>query len=55
MCLNGKFLVVVLVEVMIDWCEENMLVVMVGMVGSNVGWKVVLYLFVFVCFLFIGE
>lgn len=53
--MNGKFSVAVLVEVTIDWREEKTLVVMVGMVGSNVGWKVVSYLFVFVCFSFIGE
>lgn len=42
--LNGKSPAAVLAEVTTDWREENMPVVMAGMVGSNVGWKVAPYL-----------
>ena len=38
--LNGKSPAAVLAEVTTDWREENTPVVMAGMVGSNVGWKV---------------
>lgn len=55
MCLNGCFFVVVLVEIIQYWCDGVILVVMVGMVGSNVGWKIVFYLLFFVVFLDIGQ
>ncbi|STI82190.1 2-dehydro-3-deoxygalactonokinase [Escherichia coli] len=42
--LNGKSPAAVLAEVTTDWREENTPVVMAGMVGSNVGWKVAPYL-----------
>ncbi|WP_435792556.1 2-dehydro-3-deoxygalactonokinase [Escherichia coli] len=38
--LNEKSPAAVLAEVTADWREENTPVVMAGMVGSNVGWKV---------------
>lgn len=41
--LNGKSPAAVLAEVTTDWREENTPVVMAGMVGSNVGWKVAPY------------
>ncbi|MFP1455461.1 2-dehydro-3-deoxygalactonokinase [Escherichia coli] len=37
---NGKSPAAVLAEVTTDWREENTPVVMAGMVGSNVGWKI---------------
>ena len=42
--LNGKSPAAVLAEVTTDWREEKTPVVMAGMVGSNVGWKVAPYL-----------
>lgn len=53
--LNGKSPAAVLAEVTTDWREENMPVVMAGMVGSNVGWKVAPYLFIPARFSSIGE
>lgn len=53
--LNGKSPAAVLVEVTTDWREENTPVVMAGMVGSNVGWKVAPYLSVPARFSSIGE
>lgn len=44
--LNGKSPAAVLAEVTTDWREEKTPVVMAGMVGSNVGWKVCT---VFIC------
>ncbi|MED0403082.1 2-dehydro-3-deoxygalactonokinase [Escherichia coli] len=53
--LNGKSPAAVLAEVTTDWREENTPVVMAGMVGSNVGWKVAPYLSVPARFSSIGE
>ena len=53
--LNGKSPAAVLAEVTTDWREEKTPVVMAGMVGSNVGWKVAPYLSVPACFSSIGE
>ena len=53
--LNEKSPAAVLAEVTTDWREENTPVVMAGMVGSNVGWKVAPYLSVPVRFSSIGE
>lgn len=53
--LNGKSPAAVLAEVTTDWREENMPVVMAGMVGSNVGWKVAPYLSIPARFSSIGE
>lgn len=53
--LNGKSPAAVLAEVTTDWREENTPVVMTGMVGSNVGWKVAPYLSVPARFSSIGE
>ncbi|EPS2560407.1 TPA: 2-dehydro-3-deoxygalactonokinase, partial [Escherichia coli] len=53
--LNGKSPAAVLAEVTTDWHEENTPVVMAGMVGSNVGWKVAPYLSVPARFSSIGE
>ncbi len=53
--LNEKSPAAVLAEVTADWREENTPVVMAGMVGSNVGWKVAPYLSVPVRFSSIGE
>ncbi|EGO8984314.1 2-dehydro-3-deoxygalactonokinase [Escherichia coli] len=53
--LNGKSPAAVLAEVTTDWREENTPVVMAGMVGSNVGWKVAPYLSVPARFSSIGD
>lgn len=53
--LNGKSPAAVLAEVTTDWREENTPVVMAGMVGSNVGWKVAPYLSIPARFSSIGE
>ena len=53
--LNGKSPAAVLAEVTTDWREEKTPVVMAGMVGSNVGWKVAPYLSVPARFSSIGE
>lgn len=53
--LNGKSPAAVLAEVTTGWREENTPVVMAGMVGSNVGWKVAPYLSVPARFSSIGE
>ncbi|MDY8800578.1 2-dehydro-3-deoxygalactonokinase, partial [Escherichia coli] len=53
--LNEKSPAAVLAEVTADWREENTPVVMAGMVGNNVGWKVAPYLSVPVRFSSIGE
>ncbi len=52
--LNGKSPAAVLAEVTTGWREENTPVVMAGMVGSNVGWKVAPYLSVPASFSSIG-
>ncbi len=53
--LNGKSPAAVLVEVTQNWRDGTTPVVMAGMVGSNVGWKVAPYLSVPVHFTAIGE
>ncbi|MRS92050.1 2-oxo-3-deoxygalactonate kinase [Enterobacteriaceae bacterium RIT714] len=53
--LNGKSPQAVLAEVTENWREGATPVVMAGMVGSNVGWKVAPYLPVPACFSAIGE
>ena len=42
--LNGRSPEAVLAEVLGDWRDSETLVVMAGMIGSNVGWKVAPYL-----------
>lgn len=53
--LNGKSPAAVLAEMTENWREGNTPIVMAGMVGSNVGWKVAPYLPVPVLFSTIGE
>ena len=53
--LNGKSPAAVLAEVTQNWRDGTTPVVMAGMVGSNVGWKVAPYLSVPVHFTAIGE
>ena len=53
--LNGKSPEAVLAEVTQNWRDSATPVVMAGMVGSNVGWKVAPYLPVPACFSSIGE
>lgn len=53
--LNGKSPEAVLAEVTHNWREGATPVVMAGMVGSNVGWKIVPYLPVPAAFAAIGE
>ena len=53
--LNGKSPQAVLAEVTHGWRDENTPVVMAGMVGSNVGWKIAPYLPVPAHFSAIGE
>lgn len=53
--LNGKSPEAVLAEVTQSWRDGNTPVVMAGMVGSNVGWKVAPYLSVPVHFASVGE
>ncbi len=53
--LNGKSPEAVLAEVTHNWREGATPVVMAGMVGSNVGWKVAPYLPVPAAFAAIGE
>lgn len=42
--LNGRSPETVLAEVLGDWWDSETLIVMAGMIGSNVGWKVAPYL-----------
>ncbi len=53
--LNGKSPAAVLAEVTQNWRDGTTPVVMAGMVGSNVGWKVAPYLSVPVHFTAVGE
>ena len=53
--LNGKSPAAVLAEVTQNWRDGTTPVVMAGMVGSNVGWKVAPYLSVPVHFASVGE
>ncbi len=53
--LNGRNPKAVLAEVTQNWCDDATPVVMAGMVGSNVGWKVAPYLPVPVQFSAIGR
>ncbi|QCT19188.1 2-dehydro-3-deoxygalactonokinase [Jejubacter calystegiae] len=54
-CLNGRDPEAVLAEVTQNWRDESTPVVMAGMIGSNVGWKIAPYLPVPVHFSAIGE
>lgn len=53
--LNGKSPEAVLAEVTQHWRDSATPVVMAGMIGSNVGWKIAPYLPVPACFSAIGE
>ncbi|MRS16580.1 2-oxo-3-deoxygalactonate kinase [Enterobacteriaceae bacterium RIT691] len=53
--LNGRSPEAVLAEITAGWREDNTPVVMAGMVGSNVGWKIAPYLPVPVHFSAIGQ